>query len=193
MKKLAAGTAVLAAAAVLTAIPVFAENTTSAKTDLTLYVPNDPVYTITVPETVELYTITVPETVELSATENTQVPVTASDVKYIPEGKKISVTFEKGNGTFGRLYLTGVNEETGKDYTLTLYIKGTEGEFKMGALENQIKGMELAAFTDNGTMNYELRPANLEFPDSTSDNLKVQKGVHYSASVTYGIELTDIE
>ena len=53
--------------------------------------------------------------------------------------------------------------------------------------------MELAAFTDNGTMNYELRPANLEFPDSTSDNLKVQKGVHYSASVTYGIELTDIE
>ena len=121
------------------------------------------------------------------------MPVTASDVKYIPEGKKISVTFEKGNGTFGRLYLTGVNEETGKDYTLTLYIKGTEGEFKMGALENQIKGMELAAFTDNGTMNYELRPANLEFPDSTSDNLKVQKGVHYSASVTYGIELTDIE
>ena len=91
MKKLAAGTAVLAAAAVLTAMPVFAENTTSAKTDLTLYVPNDPVYTITVPETVEL-----------SATENTQVPVTASDVKYIPEGKKISVTFEKGNGTFGR-------------------------------------------------------------------------------------------
>ena len=182
MKKLAAGTAVLAAAAVMTAMPVFAENTTSAKTDLTLYVPNDPVYTITVPETVEL-----------SATENTQVPVTASDVKYIPEGKKISVTFEKGNGTFGRLYLTGVNEETGKDYTLTLYIKGTEGEFKMGALENQIKGMELAAFTDNGTMNYELRPANLEFPDSTSDNLKVQKGVHYSASVTYGIELTDIE
>ena len=44
MKKLAAGTAVLAAAAVLTAMPVFAENTTSAKTDLTLYVPNDPGY-----------------------------------------------------------------------------------------------------------------------------------------------------
>ena len=50
---------------------------------------------------IRFYTITVPETVALSATENTQVPITASDVKYIPEGKKISVTLDRGNGTFG--------------------------------------------------------------------------------------------
>ena len=49
--------------------PVFAANTTSGHTDITLFVPNDPVYTVTVPETVAL-----------SATEHTQVPVTASDV-----------------------------------------------------------------------------------------------------------------
>ena len=114
------------------------------------------------------------ETVALSATENTQVPITASDVKYIPEGKKISVTLDRGNG-------------------MTLYVKGTDGEFKMGALENQIKGMELASFTEDGTMNYELRPAALDYPDSTSDNLVIQKGVHYSGYVTYGIELADIQ
>ena len=182
MRKIAFGAALLAAVSMFGSVPVNAANTTSGRTDLSLYVANDPVYTVTVPETVAL-----------SATENTQVPITASDVKYIPEGKKISVTLERGSGVFGRLYLEGTNEETGKDYTLTLNIKGTDGEFKMGALENQIKGMELASFTEDGTMNYELRPVNLDYPESTNDNLQVQKGVHYAASITYGIELADIE
>ena len=160
MRKIAFGAALLAAVSMFGSVPVNAANTTSGRTDLSLYVANDPVYTVTVPETVAL-----------SATENTQVPITASDVKYIQ----------------------GTNEETGKEYMMTLYVKGTDGEFKMGALENQIRGMELAAFTEDGTMNYELRPAALNYPDSTSDNLVIQKGVHYSGYVTYGIELTDIE
>ena len=67
MRKIAVGTALLAATAMLGTMPVFAQNTTTGKTDLTLYVENDPEYTITVPETVEL-----------SAVENTQEPVTAS-------------------------------------------------------------------------------------------------------------------
>ncbi len=164
--------------------PVFAANTTSGHTDITLFVPNDPVYTVTVPETVAL-----------SATEHTQVPVTASDVKYIPDGKKISVTLEKGNGVYGRLYMTGTNEETGKDYTMTLMIKGTEGEFKSGALEKQIKGMELASFTEDGTMNYEMYPCSQDYPqyEGEDSNLAIQKGVQYSAYIDYGIALVDAE
>lgn len=119
-------------AGLMCATPVLAATTESGHTDISLYVPNEPAYTITIPETVTL-----------SATEHTQVPITASDVKYIPDGKKISVTFLKGNGTYGRLYMTGTNEETGKNYLMTLQIKGTSGEFKSGALEKQIKGMEL--------------------------------------------------
>ena len=179
MKKSIAATA-MAMTVLFSAVTVSAAD--NNRSDLTLFVPNDPVYTITVPETVAL-----------SATENTQVPITASDVKYIPEGKKISVTLEKGNGTFGRLYLVGTNEETGKEYLKTLGVKGTDGEFKSGALENQIKGMELAAFTQDGSMNYELRPAALDYPDSTNDNLVIQKGVHYTGYLTYGIELADIQ
>ena len=182
MRKIAFGAALLAAVSMFGSVPVNAANTTSGRTDLSLYVANDPVYTVTVPETVAL-----------SATENTQVPITASDVKYIPEGKKISVTLDRGNGTFGRLYLVGTNEETGKEYLMTLDVKGTDGEFKSGALEKQIRGMELASFTEDGTMNYELRPAALNYPDSTADNLVIQKGVHYSGYVTYGIELADIQ
>lgn len=101
-------------------------------TDLSLYIANDPVYTVTVPETVSL-----------DAKEHTQVPITASDVQYIPEGKKISVTFQKGNGTYGRLYMVGDKMNGSKPYMMTLNIKGTSGDFKSGALEKQIKGMEL--------------------------------------------------
>ena len=75
-------------AGLMCATPVLAATTESGHTDISLYVPNDPAYTITIPETVTL-----------SATKHTQVPITASDVKYIPDSKKISVTFLKGNGT----------------------------------------------------------------------------------------------
>ena len=137
--------------------PAFAANTESAHTDLSLYIANDPVYTVTVPETVSL-----------DAKEHTQVPITASDVQYIPEGKKISVTFQKG----------------------------TSGDFKSGALEKQIKGMELAAFTEDGTVNYEMYPCSQDYPQyegQEGSNLAIQKSVHYSAYVDYGIALEDIQ
>ena len=154
-------------AGLMCATPVLAATTESGHTDISLYVPNDPAYTITIPETVTL-----------SATEHTQVPITASDVKYIPDGKKISVTFLKGNGTYGRLYMTGTNEETGKNYLMTLQIKGTSGEYKSGALEKQIKGMELASFTADGTMNYEVYPCSQDYPqyEGKDSNLAIRKG-----------------
>lgn len=178
-------TAALAAmVAMVGVMPVHAANTESAHSDITLFVPNDPVYTITIPETITL-----------SAKEHTQVPITASDVKYIPEGKKISVTLVKGNGNFGRLYMQGTNEETNKEYLMTLMIKGTSGEIKNGALEKQIKGMELAYFTEDGTMNYEIYPCSQDYPqyEGKDSNLAIQKGVNYTAWVNYGIALVDAE
>ena len=169
-------------AGLMCATPVLAATTESGHTDISLYVPNDPAYTITIPETVTL-----------SATEHTQVPITASDVKYIPDGKKISVTFLKGNGTYGRLYMTGTNADTGKNYLMTLQINGTSGEYKSGALEKQIKGMELASFTADGTMNYEVYPCSQDYPqyEGKDSNLAIQKGVQYSAYIDYGIALVD--
>lgn len=165
--------------------PAFAANTESAHTDLSLYIANDPVYTVTVPETVSL-----------DAKEHTQVPITASDVQYIPEGKKISVTFQKGNGTYGRLYMVGDKMNGSKPYMMTLNLKGTSGDFKSGALEKQIKGMELAAFTEDGTVNYEMYPCSQDYPQyegQEGSNLAIQKSVHYSAYVDYGIALEDIQ
>ena len=160
-----------------------AETTTSAVSKITMFRPNDPVYTVTVPETIVLDTEKI-----------TEVPVTASNVAYIPEGKKISVTLVKGSGTYGRLYLQETDrpeEEIRKDYLMTLEIAGTEGVFKSGALEKQIKGMELASFTEDGSMNFRMYPCALDYPNGTG-NLAIQKGVHYEGSMTYGIALTDI-
>ena len=182
--KVAKAAALAAMVAMVGAMPVNAANTESAHSDITLFVPNDPVYTITVPETISL-----------DAKEHTQVPITASDVKYIPEVKKVSVTLAKGSGNFGRLYMQGTNEETGKKYLMTLEIKGTDGEFKSGALEKQIKGMELASFTEDGTVNYEMYPCSQDYPqyEGKDSNLAIQKGVHYTAWADYGIALVDAE
>lgn len=171
-------------AGVMCATPAFAANTGSAHTDFELYVANDPVYTVTVPETVSL-----------DANEHTLVPITASDVQYIPEGKKITVTLQKGNGTYGRLYMVGDKMNGAKPYMMTLNIKGTSGDFKSGALEKQIKGMELASFTEDGTMNYEIYPCAQDYPNEqgkTDSNLAIQKGVHYTAYIDYGVGLVDI-
>lgn len=175
IKKLSAGLLTLTMCAAFTAT-AFADE---AQTTFNLYVPNDPTYTITVPATIQLNTEDI-----------TDVPVTASDVKYIPEGKEVSVTYKRGSGVFGRFYLTAENPDGGKALNHTLYIKGTDGEWKMGALEKKLIGTQLAAFTEDGTANYEVKPAHLEYPNSAS--FDYVKGAEYSAWMTYGIELVDI-
>lgn len=182
-KRIAAAVMTSVMAGMMMVTPTFAANTGSAHTNFSLYVANDPVYTVTVPETVTL-----------NAKEHTLVPITASDVKNIPEGKKITVTLQKGNGTYGRLYLVGDKMNGAKEYMMTLNIKGTSGDFKSGALEKQIKGMELVAFTKDGTENYEIYPCAQDYPEhegKEGDNLAIQKGVHYTGWMDYGVGLTD--
>lgn len=182
MKKKFLTMTAVAASMIACAVPVSADNTSSAKTEFSLYVANDPVYTVTIPETITL-----------SATEHTLVSITASDVKYIADDKKISVKVSKGSGYRGRLYLQGSegDELNGdKPYMMMLKIKGTSGEFKMGAVERQIKGLELASFTEDGTASYEIYPCAQDYPDGTG-NLAIQKGVHYTGYMDYSIQYVD--
>lgn len=183
MKKKIITMMAVAASMLTCATPAFAANTGSAHTDISLYVANDPVYTITVPESISL-----------SATEHTQVPVTASDVQYIPDDKKISVKIAKGNGTMGRLYLVGDKLNGAKNYMMTLIVKDTAGNYISGALEKKLKGAEIASFTEDGTMNYEIYPCALDYPNEQGkegSNLAIQKGVHYSGYMDYSIQYVD--
>ena len=127
-KRIAAAVMTSVMAGMMMVTPTFAANTGSAHTDFSLYVANDPVYTVTVPETVTL-----------NAKEHTLVPITASDVKNIPEGKKITVTLQKGNGTYGRLYLVGDKMNGAKPYMMTLNIKGTSGDLNWGHWRSRLK------------------------------------------------------
>ena len=176
-------TMMLAAVSMVTCVtPAFAANTGSAHTDFTLFVANDPVYTITVPETVSL-----------NPTEHTKVDITASDVKYIADDKKISVKISKGSGYKGRLYLQGSDGDVmngNSPYLMTLKVTGASGETKSGALENQIKGLELASFTEDGTESYEIYPCSQDYPNGTG-NLAIQKGVHYTGYMDYSVQYVD--
>ena len=56
--------------------------------------------------------------------------------------------------------------------------------------------MELDAFTEDGTVNYEMYPCSQDYPQyegQEGSNLAIQKSVHYSAYVDYGIALEDIQ
>ena len=53
-KRIAAAVMTSVMAGMMMVTPTFAANTGSAHTDFSLYVANDPVYTVTVPETVTL-------------------------------------------------------------------------------------------------------------------------------------------
>ncbi|MCH3962234.1 MAG: hypothetical protein LKE48_08930 [Solobacterium sp.] len=177
--------AVAAAVMSISAFPVYAEDSdtpTSGETQITMYEAKDPTYNVTIPSAIQL-----------STTENTQVPVTVSGIENLPTDKKISVTFAKGSGVYGRLYLEGTNPSGGSNYLMTLMLKGTDGAVKCGALENQIIGTELASFTADGSSSFELYPCALDYPGEQSGNLAIHKGVTYSGSMTYGIAVTNIQ
>ena len=59
-----------------------------------------------------------------------------------------------------------------------------------GSSWKEVNRHSAAAFTEDGTANYEVKPAHLEYPNSAS--FDYVKGVEYSAWMTYGIELVDI-
>ena len=179
-------TVILATAACLTSLTATAfAATNTTQSQISLYVPNTPTYTITIPETIAL-----------SATEHTKVSIVASDVENIAEDKKISVKVSKGSGYKGRLYLEGSEGDklNGNDpYQMTLEIKGTSGKEYSGALDsgkNKFKGVELVSFTENGTAEYEMWPCALDYTNKTG-NLAIQKGVHYQGYIDYSIQYVD--
>ena len=181
-------TVALATAACMASLTatVFAENISSAQTNFSLYIANDPAYTITIPEEITL-----------STTEKTQVKITASDVTNLEDGKKISVKVKKGSGVRGRLYLTGdqINPNTNSAYTMTLKFTDSSGNDVLGA--GVIKNKELVSFTGNGEKTYDIWPYALEYDEATqgsgNGNNIIQKGVHYTGYMDYSIEYADAE
>lgn len=174
------------------------KSTESISTEFTFEYKNDPTYTVTIPDTLVL------------SKDGAQMDIVAEDVANL-DNQKISVTVEATDADFAQMYLSGKADNGQKKTVRYQIIKpdGTNIETKLSKYyitdaegnETQIKidtktlnvygksgvilgDVELASFTENGSATLTVKPILVS---STA------KGVTYSGSMTYGIQLVDAE
>ncbi len=128
------------------------------------------------------YTVTIPASVSMG-NEGTYVDVTASDVENLPEGKKISVTIA---GTDKYRDQMIVEAETSPRTSLRYQIISDDGELiETNASTGAVGvGKEVVSFDGNETKQYQIKPVIAG---------RYEYGVAYTGSITFGIELADVE
>ena len=120
--------------------------------------------------------MTIPASVAMG-NEGTYVDVTASDVKNLPEGKKISVTIS-GTDKYNDQML--VEAETTPKTSLRYQIISEDGEL----IETNASTKEVVSFTGNETKQYQIKPVIAG---------RYEYDVEYTGCIMFGIEVTDAE
>lgn len=177
MKKVLAG---LLAMAVITSVG--AVNVSAASVDqtssealstaFTFEYKNDPTYTVTIPSAITL------------TKEGTTMNIVAEDVAYL-DNQKVSVTIAGTDKYRNQMLLEGKSAE-GKNASIRYQIVKADGTvIETTGGKDQVNGVELAAFTEDGTASLTVRPV-LAASSATI------KGVTYTGSMTYGISLVDL-
>ena len=133
-------------------------------TDFTCTVENNPTYTVTIPSAVTI------------SQNGTVVDITAENVANLGD-QEISVTIGGTDYFRNQLVLEG-------EKVLRYQIIKSDGTAIETTGTDTATGTELAAFTEDGTVNYTVKPV---IAASTS------KGVTYTGSMTYGISLVDAQ
>ena len=142
----------------------------SIGTEWTYELKNDPTYTITIPSAVTL------------SPNGTQVDIIAENVANL-DGQRISVTIAGTDAYKDQMVLEG-KDSKGMSKSLRYSITTAEGKKIETNLTETAVGKELASFTEDGTISFIATP--IIAPSSA-------KGVTYSGSMTYGIELIDVD
>ncbi len=124
------------------------------------------------------YTITIPESVTMG-NEGTTVDVVASDVKNLPEGKKISITIAGTDAYKDQMVLEAA---TSPKTSIRYQIISEAGEtIETNASTGAVGvGKEVVFFTEDGTKQYTIKPVIAGL---------FQYGVEYTGSITFGIEV----
>ena len=161
-------------AAVCAAVPgtaLAAEQETSQEQQISVTLTAEPEYTVTIPSSVSM------------GNEGTYVDVTASDIRNLPEGKKISVTIA---GTDNYKDQMIVEADTSPRTTLRYQIISDDGELIETNASTGASGVgkEVLSFTENATKQYQIKPVI---------GGRYEYGVAYTGSITFGIEVTDEE
>ena len=142
-------------------------------TEFTFELKNDPTYTVTIPSAVTL------------TKEGTQVDIVAENVANL-DNQKVSVTIAGTDKYRNQMLLEG-KTEAGANASLRYQFVMEDGSIiETTGGKNQVNGVELASFTENGTVSFTVRPV-------LSGSSSIKKGVTYTGSMTYGIELTELD
>lgn len=142
------------------------DSSDALSTEFTFEYKNDPTYTVTIPSAV---TIT---------KEGTQMDITAEDVANL-DNQKVSVTIAGTDKYRNQMVLEGRNASIRYQFVLA---DGTVIETTGG--KDQVNGVELASFTENGKATLTVRPVLV-------GSSSIIKGVTYTGSMTYGIALVN--
>lgn len=137
-------------------------------TEWTFELKNDPTYTVTIPSAVTL------------SKNGTQVAISCENVANL-DGQRVSVTIAGTDAYKDQMVLEGT-AANGMRKSLRYSITTADGQYIETNLTESAVGKELASFTEDGTVSFTVAP--IIAPSSA-------KGVTYSGSMTYGIELVD--
>ena len=162
--------AVLLAAISCLAVPVTAI-AEEAEQAITVNLTADPTYTVTIPASVSM------------DKEGTAVEVVAEDVENLQEGQKISVTIA---GTSGYNDQMVVEAKTTPRTSLRYQIISDAGELiETNASTGAVGvGKEAVSFTGDGAKQYQIKPVLAG---------RFEYGVDYTGSITFGIEVVDVQ
>ena len=106
---------------------------------------NDPTYTVVIPDAV---TIT---------EEGAQVSISAEDVAWL-DGQKVSVTIAGTDAYRNQMVLEGKTAD-GKNASLRYQFVMEDGSIiETTGGKDQVNGVELASFTENGAVSFTVRP-----------------------------------
>ena len=141
-------------------------------TEFTFELKNDPTYTVTIPSAVTL------------TKEGTQVDIVAENVTNL-DNQKVSVTIAGTDKYRNQMVLEG-KTSTGSNASLRYqFVMADDSIIETTGGKDQVNGVELASFTEDGTVSFTVRPV-------LSGSSSIKKGVTYTGSMTYGIELKEI-
>ena len=148
------------------------EEREAPSTAITFEYKNDPTYTVTIPET-----LTMEE-------QGTAFDIIAEDVANL-DNQKISVTIAGTDQFRNQMTLQG-KTETGSNATLRYTFTKEDGTvIETTGQKDEVVGVEVASFTHDGT-------ATLTATPILTGSSSIKKGVTYTGSITYGIELVDL-
>ena len=160
-----------AASASVGAASVNESSTGGLSTAFTFEYKNDPTYTVSIPAAV---TIT---------KEGSEMQITAENVSNL-DGKRVSVTIAGTDKYRNQMLLEGKTAE-GRNASLRYqFIMPDETVIETTGGKDQVNGVELASFTEDGSVSFTVKPV-------LASSSATVKGVTYTGSITYGIGLAD--